>query len=55
MEERKDTHRGGLVGPAILIGAGVVLLMNTLGLWPWSVWWMVLRLWPVLLDRKSVV
>jgi len=54
MEERKDTHRGGLVGPAILIGAGVVLLMNTLGVWPWSVWWMVLRLWPVLLVAAGL-
>ena len=54
MEERKGTYRGGLVGPAILIGAGVVLLMNTLGIWPWSVWWMVLRLWPILLVAAGL-
>lgn len=54
MEERRGTYRGGLVGPAILIGAGVVLLMNTLGVWPWSVWWAIIRLWPILLVAAGL-
>ena len=54
MERRGDAHREGLVGPAILIGLGVVLLMNTLGLWPWSVWWTIIRLWPILLVAAGL-
>jgi hypothetical protein len=42
-------RRVSLVGPAILIGLGVILLLNTLGLLAWSVWEAVFRLWPVLL------
>lgn len=42
-------RRGSLVGPAILIGLGVVLLLNNLGMLPWSVWGTILRLWPVLI------
>jgi hypothetical protein len=41
--------RGSLVGPLILIGLGVIFLLNSLGMLPWSVWDVVLRLWPVLL------
>jgi hypothetical protein len=41
--------RPGLVGPAILIGLGGVLLLNNLGLLGWSVWDTLLRLWPLLL------
>ncbi|MGD1996682.1 MAG: DUF5668 domain-containing protein [Anaerolineae bacterium] len=42
-------RRGGLIGPAILIGLGVVLLLNNLGVVAWSVWEVILRLWPILL------
>ena len=38
-----------LVGPALLIGIGVVLFLNTVGWLGWEVWDTILRLWPVLL------
>ncbi len=47
MEKRR--FRGGLVWPVILVGAGIVLLLNNLGMLPWSVWETLFRLWPVLL------
>lgn len=46
MEQR---HRGGLIWPVILIGAGVIFLLNNLGMLGWGVWAALLRLWPVLL------
>ena len=42
-------RRGGLVGPVILIGLGVIFLLNNLGRLDWGVWLFILRLWPVLL------
>jgi hypothetical protein len=48
MEERRHYH-GGFVWPVVLIGAGVVFLLNNLGLLGWDVWGTLLRLWPVLL------
>ncbi len=46
-----DAHRPhrGLVGPVILISLGVLFLMNNLGYLSWSVWEVILRLWPVYL------
>ena len=41
--------RRGLVGPAILIGLGLVFLANNMGWLGWEVWLTLLRLWPVLL------
>lgn len=61
MEKRK--RRSSLVGPLILIGLGVVFLLNNVGLLDWSIWGTILRLWPVLiiaigldllLGRRSV-
>jgi|YNPBryantNP2012_1023418.scaffolds.fasta_scaffold22122_2 hypothetical protein len=49
MEQPRRRHHGGLVGPTILIGLGVLLLLNTLHIVSWSIWEMLLRLWPVLL------
>lgn len=40
---------GSLIWPLVLIGLGVVLLLNNLGMLTWSVWEMILRLWPVLI------
>lgn len=59
MEEPRETRekpgrRGGLVGPVILIGLGVVFLLNNLGMLPWSVWGVILRLWPVLLVAAGL-
>lgn len=47
--EEKHQFRGGLVWPVILIGAGLVLLLNNMGRLSWSVWGTLWRLWPVLL------
>lgn len=41
--------RGGLFWPALLIAAGVILLLNNMGQLDWTVWEIVFRLWPVLL------
>lgn len=40
---------GSLIWPLVLVGLGVVLLLNNLGMLDWSVWEMILRLWPVLI------
>ena len=42
-------YRGGFVWPIILIGAGIVFLLNNLGVVDWNVWATLLRLWPLLL------
>lgn len=42
-------HRTSALGPLLLIGAGVVFLLNNLGLLPWSVWETLGRLWPLFL------
>jgi hypothetical protein len=43
-------RRGGsLVGPMLLMGLGVLLLLNNFGMLSWNVWEMASRLWPVLL------
>lgn len=47
MDERH--YRGGLVWPVILIGAGVIFLLNNMGMLSWSIWETLWRLWPVLL------
>ncbi len=48
MEERRHYH-GGFVWPIILIGAGIVFLLNNLGVLSWDIWSTLFRLWPVLL------
>jgi hypothetical protein len=42
-------YRGGFVWPILLIGAGIVFLLNNLGMVSWDVWLTLLRLWPVVL------
>jgi len=37
-----------------MIGAGTILLLNTLGILEWSIWWTILRLWPVLLIAAGL-
>ena len=54
MTDRDSRRRGGIVGPAILIALGVVFLLNNLGLLEWSVWEVVLRLWPILLIATGL-
>lgn len=38
-----------LAGPVILIGAGIVLLLNNLDILPWAIWGDLWRLWPLAL------
>jgi Domain of unknown function (DUF5668)/Cell wall-active antibiotics response 4TMS YvqF/N-terminal domain of toast_rack, DUF2154 len=42
-------RHGGVVGPVILIGAGIVILLANLGRLNWDVLGTLFRLWPVLL------
>lgn len=49
MEQREKRGGPGLVWPVILIGAGIVFLLNNLGLLAWDVWETLFRLWPLLL------
>jgi hypothetical protein len=43
-----------LVGPLILLGAGVLLLLNNLQIVPWSVWREIWPYWPLLLVLLGV-
>ena len=53
--DRPGQHRRvSLVGPVILIGLGVVFLLNSMGVLAWSVWDVVFRLWPVLLIAAGL-
>ena len=45
----RPPRRSGLVGPAILVTLGAVLLLNNLGYLGWGVWETLAHLWPVLL------
>ncbi len=47
-------RRGGLVWPVILIGAGIVFLLNNMGVLSWGVWETLFRLWPVLLIAMGL-
>ncbi len=49
MSSRENRRHGGVVGPVILIGLGIIFLLNNLGLLDWSVWEIFFRLWPILL------
>jgi hypothetical protein len=42
-----------LVGPIILIGLGIIILFNNLGVISWG-FWEILRLWPVLLIAAGL-
>ena len=42
-------RRRSFVGPLLLLSAGVLLLMNNLGLLPWSIWRELWPFWPLLL------
>jgi len=54
MGEQNRNRQGGIVGPVILIGLGIVFLLNNLGLLDWSVWEVLLRLWPILLIAAGL-
>ena len=42
-------NRPGFIGPIILIGVGVVLLLNNMNVVGWEIWNVLLRLWPLIL------
>jgi hypothetical protein len=42
-------NRNGVVGPSLLIGLGVIFLLNNFGYLVLDVWQLILSLWPVLL------
>jgi hypothetical protein len=52
MNERHE--RQSIVGPILLIGLGVIFLLNNLGLLSWHSWGTLLRLWPVLLIAWGI-
>jgi hypothetical protein len=54
MNDKGYSRRGGLVGPVILIGLGIVFLLNNLGVLSWSIWETLLLLWPVLLVAAGL-
>jgi len=47
-------RRVSLVGPVILIGLGVIFLLNNMGILAWSVWEVIFRLWPILLVAAGL-
>lgn len=51
---RERYHRGGLVGPICLIALGVLLLLNNMGLLAYSIWVLLLQIWPVLLIAVGI-
>jgi len=49
----RDNRHVKLVGPTILIGIGIILLLNNLGYLTWS-FWDILNLWPILLVAAGL-
>jgi LiaI-LiaF-like transmembrane region len=47
-------HRGGLVGPVLLIGLGLILLAQNLGWVGGEIWLSLLRMWPLILVAVGV-
>src|ERR671937_25958 len=45
-------RRGTVVWPLLLIAVGSLLLLQNLGLLPWSLWGQIWRLWPAA-DRRA--
>lgn len=50
----ENRHYRGVVGPVLLIGAGLFLLLNSLGYLSWDIWGVLWRLWPVLLIAAGL-
>jgi hypothetical protein len=47
-------RRGSIVFPVLLVGLGIVFLLNNLGYLGWDVWLVIGRMWPVLLIAIGV-
>lgn len=54
MSERRRRRNSSPLGAVLLILIGVILLLNVLDVLDWSIWWSVLRLWPVLLIAAGL-
>jgi hypothetical protein len=52
--DEKKPRNANLFGPLLLIFIGCIFLLNTLGMLEWSIWWQILRLWPVLLIAAGL-
>lgn len=54
--EQGRPRRSGfsVLGPAVLIGLGIIFLSNSLDLVPWTVWGSLWRFWPVILILVGV-
>jgi hypothetical protein len=48
------SHRGGLVGPLLLIGIGVIFLLQRMDLLAINFWDFIFRLWPILLIAIGI-
>lgn len=48
------SHRGGLVGPLLLIGIGVIFLLQRMDLITINFWDSIFRLWPILLIAIGI-
>jgi N-terminal domain of toast_rack, DUF2154/LiaI-LiaF-like transmembrane region len=48
-EAARQPHRPPLVGPILLIGAGLIFLLNNLGILDWGIWGSLWQLWPLVL------
>lgn len=53
-EEPAPTKSRSLTGPLLLIGVGVIILLNNLGLIGWTLWEILWRFWPVWLIAIGV-
>ncbi len=49
MNERHNDRGLSIVGPFILIGLGIVLLLQQLNMIQWSLWEVAFRLWPLII------
>ena len=54
MNVEKKLRRGGLVGPLVLIGAGIIALLINLGYLDSSIWGALFRIWPVFLIAAGL-
>ncbi len=50
----KPRRRRSLFGPIILVGIGVILLLNTLAIVDWNIWRSLLNLWPILIIAAGL-
>jgi hypothetical protein len=53
MARRRQVRRSPL-GAVLLLLVGGILLLNVLGTLEWSIWWSVLKLWPLLLIAAGL-